>query len=49
MLTINKSKENGIRVRVTENEKKIVTERAAELGMNVSDYLRTLINKDLEK
>jgi len=38
-----------INFRVSERLRKQVEERAAELGMKISDYIRYLITKDIEE
>ena len=48
MITIDKKKDSLIQVRLTVEEKEMVTKIANEKGMTTSKYLRTLINKDLE-
>ena len=48
MITIDKKKDSLIQVRLSVDEKEMVTKIANEKGMTTSKYLRTLINKDLE-
>ena len=47
MITMKKIKDSEIKIRIPKDEKAIVTERAASLGMTTSDYKRTLINKEM--
>ena len=47
MITMKKIKDSEIKIRIPKDEKAIVTERAASLGMTTSDYIRTLINKEM--
>jgi antitoxin component of RelBE/YafQ-DinJ toxin-antitoxin module len=42
-------KDCWLRLRVTEKYKERVRERIEELGISESDYLRKLIDKDLDK
>lgn len=43
------TKTTDITFRLTEKQKNAISERAQQKGMNVSEYLRFLILKDLEE
>ena len=43
------SRDKMIRIRVTDEEKKAIEQRAAALGLNVSEYLRLLLLKEDKK
>lgn len=43
------SRDKIIRIRVTQAEKEAIEQRAAALGLNVSEYLRLLLLKEDKK
>lgn len=44
----NEVKKDFIKYRVTKEEKEIISNRAKEYNMNMSNYIRYLIDKDLK-
>ena len=42
-------KNTQITIRISELQKKLIEDRAAKAGMNVAEYIRYLISKDIEK
>ena len=43
------AREKSVKIRLTELEDKFLIEQAQKLGISKSEYLRRLINKDMEK
>lgn len=48
-IRIKERADNYVRIAISTAEKKIIKDRAKELGLTITDYIKTCINKEMRE